>query len=139
MHQSFHKNIRHLSRKYLTQLKLGLAKQLLVSTNRTVEDIAGELGFHSASHFSRQFRRGTGMSPNQFRPATRYRIELHYSEEVCERFCYYRYVNFNIVMSFSLNRLVLSVNIKHLGACKKMTERICGLSVIFFVLLSPKK
>lgn len=55
-------------RRYLTQLKLSLAKQLLVSTNRTVEEIAGELGFHSASHFSRQFRRGTGMSPNQFRP-----------------------------------------------------------------------
>lgn len=55
-------------RKYLTHLKLNIAKQLLVSTNRTVEDIADELGFHSVSHFSRQFRRGTGMSPNQFRP-----------------------------------------------------------------------
>ncbi|GGF66766.1 AraC family transcriptional regulator [Paenibacillus albidus] len=55
-------------RQYLTQLKLNLAKQLLVSTNNTVEDIADELGFHSVSHFSRQFRRGTGLSPNQFRP-----------------------------------------------------------------------
>ncbi|TLS54293.1 AraC family transcriptional regulator [Paenibacillus antri] len=55
-------------RQYVTQLKLSKAKELLVGTNRTVEDIANELGFHSASHFSRQFRRGTGMSPNQFRP-----------------------------------------------------------------------
>jgi len=55
-------------RQYVTRLKLSRAKELLVGTNRTVEDIANELGFHSASHFSRQFRRGTGMSPNQFRP-----------------------------------------------------------------------
>lgn len=55
-------------RQYVTDMKLNLAKQLLVSTNRTIEDIADELGYHSASHFSRQFRRGTGLSPNQFRP-----------------------------------------------------------------------
>ncbi|MGG1878774.1 AraC family transcriptional regulator [Paenibacillus cisolokensis] len=58
-------------RQYVTDMKLNLAKQLLVSTNRTIEDIADELGYHSASHFSRQFRRGTGLSPNQFRPRHR--------------------------------------------------------------------
>lgn len=55
-------------RQYTTQLKLNRAKKLLVSTNRSVEDIAYELGFNSSSHFCRQFRHGTGMSPNQFRP-----------------------------------------------------------------------
>ncbi|MFS0873742.1 helix-turn-helix domain-containing protein [Paenibacillus xylanilyticus] len=55
-------------RQYVTEKKLKHAKQLLVSTNKTIEDIADELGYHSVSHFSRQFRRGTGLSPNQFRP-----------------------------------------------------------------------
>ncbi|MCG7386044.1 helix-turn-helix domain-containing protein [Paenibacillus sp. ACRRY] len=55
-------------RQYVTEKKLNHAKQLLVSTNKTIEDIADELGYHSVSHFSRQFRRGTGLSPNQFRP-----------------------------------------------------------------------
>jgi AraC family transcriptional regulator len=53
---------------YLSHLKLSKAKYLLVTTNRTIEQIAGELGFHSANHFSRQFRNWTGVSPNQFRP-----------------------------------------------------------------------
>lgn len=58
-------------RQYLTETKLNRAKQMLVSTSKTVEDIADELGYHSVSHFSRQFRRGTGLSPNQFRPRPR--------------------------------------------------------------------
>ncbi|BBH18877.1 hypothetical protein Back11_02220 [Paenibacillus baekrokdamisoli] len=55
-------------RQYVTELKLKRAKHLLVSTSWTIEDIAARLGFHSASHFSRQFRQGTGVSPAQFRP-----------------------------------------------------------------------
>lgn len=58
-------------RQYVTQLKLTRAKHLLVSTNWTVEQISNLLGFHSASHFSRQFRQGTGISPAQFRPKHR--------------------------------------------------------------------
>lgn len=54
-------------RKYVSRVKLAKAKELLTTTNMSVGDIADTLGFHSASHFSRQFRRWTRQSPNQYR------------------------------------------------------------------------
>ncbi|TVY11802.1 AraC family transcriptional regulator [Paenibacillus cremeus] len=55
-------------RQYVSRQKLNLAKELLVTTNLPMAEIAEKLGFHSASHFSRQFRRWTGQSPSDFRP-----------------------------------------------------------------------
>lgn len=55
-------------RQYLTQIKLNHAKQLLLDSELTIEAISTELGFASLSHFSRQFRRWTGVSPYQYRP-----------------------------------------------------------------------
>lgn len=54
-------------RQYVSRVKLAKAKELLSTTNMSVGDIADKLGFHSISHFSRQFRRWTQQSPNQFR------------------------------------------------------------------------
>jgi len=55
-------------RQFLSRLKLNEAKRLLVTTDQSIAAIAELLGFHSATHFSRQFRRWTGQSPNHFRP-----------------------------------------------------------------------
>ncbi|WP_241243140.1 AraC family transcriptional regulator [Paenibacillus whitsoniae] len=55
-------------RQYMSQQKLKLAKELLVTTHLPMADIAERLGFQSASHFSRQFRRWTGQSPSEFKP-----------------------------------------------------------------------
>ncbi|TMV44621.1 helix-turn-helix domain-containing protein [Paenibacillus mesophilus] len=55
-------------RRYVSQLIESRAKFLLVTTSMSIEDIALELGFRSLSHFSRQFRRWTGLSPLQYRP-----------------------------------------------------------------------
>lgn len=55
-------------RQYVSKLVLNEAKQLLVTTTLTMEEISERLGFQSASHFSRQFRRWTGVSPTTFRP-----------------------------------------------------------------------
>ena len=55
-------------RQYLSKLVMNKAKHLLVHSSFTIEEIAEQLAFQSASHFSRQFRRWTGMSPSMFRP-----------------------------------------------------------------------
>ncbi|WP_456287698.1 helix-turn-helix domain-containing protein [Paenibacillus sp. AK002] len=55
-------------RQYISRQKLSLAKELLVTTHLPMNAIADKLGFRSASHFSRQFRRWTGQSPTEYRP-----------------------------------------------------------------------
>ncbi|MCS7464424.1 AraC family transcriptional regulator [Paenibacillus doosanensis] len=55
-------------RQFLSRLKLNEAKKLLVTTDKPVAAIAELLGFHSATHFSRQFRRWTGQAPQHYRP-----------------------------------------------------------------------
>ncbi|WP_053374999.1 AraC family transcriptional regulator [Paenibacillus sp. FJAT-27812] len=55
-------------RQYMSKIVLNQAKHLLVHSTYTMEELAERLGFQSASHFSRQFRRWTGMPPSAFRP-----------------------------------------------------------------------
>lgn len=50
------------------QLKLiGHAKDLLCATNKSVSEIAYELGFKYPHHLSRMFKRNVGCSPHEFR------------------------------------------------------------------------
>ncbi|WP_108993432.1 helix-turn-helix domain-containing protein [Paenibacillus agaridevorans] len=55
-------------RQYVSRRKLMLAKEMLVASYLPISEIAERLGFQSASHFSRQFRRWTGLSPTAFKP-----------------------------------------------------------------------
>lgn len=52
---------------YITQLKIQKAKELLSVTNKTVKEIAFDLGFDSIDYFSTLFRKQTGQTPTQFR------------------------------------------------------------------------
>lgn len=50
------------------QLKImDLAKEKVYDPNKTVNEIAYELGFKYAQHFSRLFKRRTGYTPNEYR------------------------------------------------------------------------
>jgi AraC-type DNA-binding domain-containing proteins len=52
---------------YILQLKVQKTKELLSVTNKTIKEIACELGFESIDYFSTQFKKQTGQTPTQFR------------------------------------------------------------------------
>jgi len=52
---------------YVLQSRLEYAMSLLHTTDRPVNDIALELGFHSLSHFSNFFKKETGTTPVLYR------------------------------------------------------------------------
>ncbi len=61
---------RHMSiASYLRRLRLDWATEQLVGSERSAADIAAAAGFADQSHFTRAFRRHTGLPPHGFRRA----------------------------------------------------------------------
>lgn len=54
-------------RTYLSNLKLQEAKILLQQPKISLNEISNRLGYKNLSHFSRQFKRWTGVNPSEFR------------------------------------------------------------------------
>ena len=54
---------------YLVNLRITMARQLLSVSQKSVERIAEECGFHSTTNFIRSFREHVGCTPKQFRRA----------------------------------------------------------------------
>lgn len=52
---------------YHLQLKFMRAKELLISSDKSVKEISDELGFQSIYYFSNLFKRKVGISPSQYR------------------------------------------------------------------------
>lgn len=52
---------------YLLKCRTNQAKQLLKTTNLSIADIAGQVGFVDQSHLNRHFKRHFGISPSQLR------------------------------------------------------------------------
>ena len=53
--------------KYSKKIKIDRAKVLLLTTNKSMLDIAISLGFYDQSHFSRTFKSFEGVTPSEFR------------------------------------------------------------------------
>lgn len=63
----FKENMRKTPFHYLLEFRVNQAKNLLVSGDEAVVEIALACGFESASYFNRVFRRCVGMTPSEFR------------------------------------------------------------------------
>ena len=57
---------------YIKREKIALAKVLLVTTDRSVQDIAVELNFSTRSFFTRVFKEEVGVSPAEFKERSRF-------------------------------------------------------------------
>ena len=70
---TFRKNFRKYAdispAKYLSELRLNKAKQLLTETTDSIKEIAYKLQFTSVEHFGTIFKKVTGMTPRDFRYA----------------------------------------------------------------------
>ena len=58
-------------REFLLRHRIERAKPLLAKTDRTITDIALEMGFHDGAHFARHFGNYAGMTPLAFRTRQR--------------------------------------------------------------------
>lgn len=61
------KEIGKSPKEYIQTKSIGVAKELLWKTDRSISEIAYELGYQYPQYFSRAFKTATGMTPNQYR------------------------------------------------------------------------
>jgi len=61
--------------KYLARLRTSKAKELLISTNKNIEEIAIEVGFNSRHTFIRMFKLLEGVTPSEYRELSETRCE----------------------------------------------------------------
>ncbi len=52
---------------YVNSILMNEAKKMLATENKSVTDVAMELGFSSVSYFAKQFKKETGITPHKFK------------------------------------------------------------------------
>ena len=57
------------AQEYIQHRLIDLAKEMILGTDKTVSQIAYELGFQYSQHFSRMFKKNVGCTPNKYRKA----------------------------------------------------------------------
>ena len=67
----FQKEVGHNFSTYIRNYRIGKAKQLLVSSNMKVYEVAAEVGYQDSKYFSRVFRQVTGQKPDEYRKTKR--------------------------------------------------------------------
>ena len=65
--EKFRTHLNTTPARYMTMRRIRKACQLLADTGRSIEEIAGAVGFSNRHHFSRVFSQQTGRGPSQFR------------------------------------------------------------------------
>lgn len=67
LHREFSRCFGITPNHYIREVRIGVARHLLESGELSMADIATQSGFYDQSHFSRQFKTSTGLSPLQYR------------------------------------------------------------------------
>jgi len=62
----FTKEVEISFKDYLTRVRIEKAKELINSTNLKMYEISDQVGYANVEHFSRVFKKATGICPNQF-------------------------------------------------------------------------
>jgi len=63
----FRKHLGHGFSEYLTLIRMNRAREILRGTDLPVTEVAAQCGYPDACHFTRQFRKTTGLAPRAFR------------------------------------------------------------------------
>lgn len=63
----FKKNMNITLMNYAKMIKIDRGKKLLMTTDVSILELAGILGFYDTSHFTRTFKSFTGMTPTEYR------------------------------------------------------------------------
>ena len=61
---------------YLLNCRLYAAKQMILTTDMPIKDIAVQCGFHSSVHFTNFFKSKMNVSPSEFRNAQNHQIDI---------------------------------------------------------------
>lgn len=64
-------------KQYFILVKMDYAKAELSDTNKTIAQIAYDIGFHDVHHFSNTFKKYTGLSPTSYRNSYNKRFLFH--------------------------------------------------------------
>ena len=65
--QAFKKETGETFTRYLTALRINKAKEILNSSDDTIEMVANKVGYSDYFYFMKIFKKVTGKTPNQFR------------------------------------------------------------------------
>ena len=67
LHREFARLFGITPNQYIREVRVGVARHLLESTQQTMAAIACATGFYDQSHLTRQFKASTGITPTQYR------------------------------------------------------------------------
>ena len=65
--------------RYLHDLRIARAREMLTRTNMTIEQIQGMCGFSTRPHFHRAFKNSVGMTPIAYRKRSRPSVPREHS------------------------------------------------------------
>lgn len=67
LHREFSRLFGITPNQYVREVRVGVARHLLETTQNSIASVAQQTGFYDQSHLTRQFKTSTGITPTQYR------------------------------------------------------------------------